>query len=115
MSGQLPGSIHDTAAARIWNILAALRDAGLIALADKGYHGYDPAATHVITPYKGRNKPESQSDANRAHARLRGPGERVNAQLKTWRILRKLRCCPRRASRLTKAIHVLQNYEITTG
>jgi hypothetical protein len=33
-------------------------------LADKGYHGYDPTATHVITPYKGRNKPESQKDAN---------------------------------------------------
>ena len=91
MSGQLPGSTHDTAAARIWNILAALRDAGLIALGDKGYHGYDETGQQVITPYKGRNKPESQKDANRAHARLRGPGERANAQLKTWRILRKLR------------------------
>src|SRR3954469_9188247 len=69
----------------------------------------------VITPYKGRNKPESQKDANRAHARLRGPGERAHAQLKTWHILRKLRCCPRRAGRLAKAIHVLQNYEVTAG
>lgn len=31
VSGDLPGSTHDTAAARIWNLLAALRDAGLIA------------------------------------------------------------------------------------
>jgi hypothetical protein len=77
------GSTHDTAAARIWNILAALRDAGLIALGDKGYYGYYDAGGHVITPYKGRNKPESQKEANRAHARLRGPGERANAQLKT--------------------------------
>jgi len=115
VSGQLPGSTHDTAAARIWNILAALRDTGLIALADKGYHGYDQTSAHVLTPYKGRNKPQSQKDANRAHARLRGPGERANAQLKTWRILRKLRCCPRRAGRLAKAIHVLQNYEVTAG
>jgi hypothetical protein len=115
VSGQLPGSTHDTAAARIWNILAALREAGLIALGDKGYHGYDESGHHVITPYKGRNKPPSQKDANRAHARLRGPGERANAQLKTWRILRKLRCCPRRAGRLAKAIHVLQNYELTAG
>ncbi len=115
VSGDLPGSTHDTAAARIWNILAALRDAGLIALADKGSHRYDPTGRHVITPYKGPNKPESQKDANRAHARLRGPGERANAQLKTWRILRKLRCCPRRTGRLAKAIHVLQNYETTTG
>jgi hypothetical protein len=35
------------------------------------------------TPCKGRNKPASEKAANRAHA-----------QLKTWRILRKLRCCP---------------------
>ncbi|PPK66182.1 transposase family protein [Actinokineospora auranticolor] len=115
VSGDLPGSTHDTAAARIWNILAALREAGLLALADKGYHGYDPTGRQVMTPYKGRNKPESQKDANRAHARLRGPGERANAQLKTWRVLRKLRCCPRRTGRLAKAIHVLQTYEVTAG
>ncbi|MFD1044642.1 transposase family protein, partial [Kibdelosporangium lantanae] len=89
VSGDLPGSTHDTAAARIWAILAALRDAGLIALADKGYHGYDQTGQQVLTPYKGRNKPESQKDTNRAHARLRGPGERAHAQLKTWRVLRK--------------------------
>jgi hypothetical protein len=115
VSGELPGSTHDTAAARIWHILAALRDAGLIALGDKGYHGYDQTGQHVITPYKGRNKPQSQKDANRAHARLRGPGERANAQLKHWRLLRKLRCSTHRAGRLAKAIHVLQNYEATAG
>ena len=115
MSGLLPGSTHDTAAARIWNILAALEEAGLIALGDKGYHGYDESGEHVITPYKGRNKPQSQKDANRAHARLRGPGERANAQLKSWRILRKLRCSTNRAGQLAKAIHVLQNYELTAG
>jgi hypothetical protein len=115
VSGQLPGSTHDTAAARIWNILAALEQAGLIALGDKGYVGYDETRQHVITPYKGKNKPESQKDANRAHARLRGPGERAHAQLKHWRILHKLRCSPHRAGRLAKAIHVLQNYEITAG
>jgi Helix-turn-helix of DDE superfamily endonuclease len=55
-----------------------------------------------------------QKDANRVHARLRATGERANAQLKSWRILRKLRCCPWRAGQLTKAIHVLQTRE-TTG
>lgn len=68
--------MHDTAAARICNILAALRDAGLIALADKGYHGYDPADQQVRILYNGSNKPESQKAANRAHASLRGTGER---------------------------------------
>jgi hypothetical protein len=44
----------------------------------------------------------------RANARLRGLGERANAQLKVWKILAKLRCCPWRADQLAKAIHVLQ-------
>lgn len=68
----------------------------------------------VITPYRGRGKPASQKDANKAHARLRAPSERASAQLKTWQILRKLRCCPWRAGHLAKAIHVLQTHE-TTG
>jgi hypothetical protein len=46
------------------------------------------------------------------HAQLRSPAERANAQLKTWRILCKLRCCPWRAGQLAKAIHVLQTREI---
>jgi hypothetical protein len=67
-----------------------------------------PRAAHAKIPYKGKNKPESQKQANKAHAKLRSPGERANAQLKTWRILRKLRCCPWRAGQLAKAIHVVQ-------
>ena len=39
--------------------------------------------------------------------RQRGPGERANAQLNAWRILRRIRCCPRRATDLVKAILVL--------
>jgi len=69
-----------------------LTAAGFIVLADKGYIG---AGKHILlTPYRARNKPASQKAANSAHARLRAPAERANAQLKTWRILRKLRCCP---------------------
>ena len=80
---------------------------GLVTLADKGYQG----STFAKIPYRGKNKPESQKQANRAHAKLRAPGERANAQLKTWKILRKLRCCPWRAGQLAKAIHVLQARE----
>jgi hypothetical protein len=109
VSGPLPGAVHDLTAARIWGIVRELAAAGLIVLADKGYHG---AGDPVLTPYRGRNKPASQKDANRAHARLRSPGERANAQLKTWHILRKLRCCPWKAGQLAKAIHVLQAREI---
>nr|BFE31179.1 transposase family protein [Actinomadura rugatobispora] len=104
VSGELRGAVHDLRAARIWGIIRALAEAGLLTLADKAYQG---AGEHVLTPYKGRGKPESQKEANRAHARLRGPGERANAQLKAWRILRKLRCCPFRAGRIAKAVHTL--------
>ena len=108
MSGPLPGAVHDLTAARIWGIVRALAASGLVVLGDKGYIGEDD----IRTPYRGRNKPASQKEANRAHARLRAPGERANAQLKSWRILRKLRCCPWRAGQLAKAIHVLQAREI---
>jgi DDE superfamily endonuclease/Helix-turn-helix of DDE superfamily endonuclease len=104
VSGALPGSVHDKKAEWIWGVLAELEAAGLVVLADKGYQG----STYATIPYKGRNKPQSQKDANKAHAQLRSPGERANAQLKNWHILRKLRCCPWRAGQLAKAIHVLQ-------
>ena len=107
VSGPLPGAVHDLTAARIWGIVRDLAACGLIVLDDKGYLGEDG----IRTPYRGRNKPASQREANRAHARLRAPGERANAQLKTWRILRRLRCCPWRAGQLAKAIHVLQARE----
>ncbi len=109
VSGPLPGAVHDLTAARIWGIIRELAAAGLIVLADKGYIG---AGEHILTPYRGRNKPASQKAANSAHAKLRAPGERANAQLKAWGILRKLRCCPWRAGQIAKAIHVLQAREI---
>jgi DDE superfamily endonuclease len=90
VSGALPGSVHDKKAEWIWGVLAELEAAGLITLAGKGYQG----STYAKIPYRGKNKPESQKQANRAHAKLRAPGERANAQIKTWRILRKLRCRP---------------------
>ena len=105
VSGPLPGAVHDLTAARTWGIIRELAAAGLIVLAGKGYHG---AGDPVLTPYRGRNKPASQQEANRAHAQLRSPGERAGAQLKTWRILRTLRCCPGQAGQLARAIHLLQ-------
>ena len=47
-------------------MLDGLEKAGLVALADKGYQG----STWAKVPYKGRNKPEPQKEANRAHAKL---------------------------------------------
>jgi hypothetical protein len=108
VSGPLPGAVHDMKAQWIWGVLAELEAAGLVVLADKGYQG----SAYAKIPYRGRNKPESQKQANKAHAQLRSPGERANAQLKSWHILRKLRCCPWRAGHLARAIHVLQIREV---
>jgi hypothetical protein len=88
-------------------VLAELEAAGPLTLADKGYQG----STHAKIPYKQKNKPDSQKQADKAHAQPRAPGEKANAQLKTWKILTKLRCCPRRAGQLARTIHVLQPRE----
>ena len=44
-----------------------------------------------------------QGRHHHGHARCRGPGERVNAELKNWRNLRKIRSCPHRAAELVAA------------
>lgn len=80
VSGAMRGSIHDTAAARIWLLPRFIRESGLFALGDKGYRGLDDET--VVTPFWGRGKPAWQKEQNRLHARLRGPGERAFAQLK---------------------------------
>jgi hypothetical protein len=49
----------------------------------------------------------AQQEVNTAHARMRGPGERGNAQLKSWKILRKIRASPSQATTLVKAVITL--------
>jgi hypothetical protein len=56
-SGDLPGKTHDLTVASDLGILRAPEQVRIIALADKGYQG---AEGPLITPYKGRNKPEPQ-------------------------------------------------------
>jgi hypothetical protein len=41
----------------------------------------------------------------------RALGERAIATLKTWRLLGKLRCCPRRATAIVQAILALHHIE----
>lgn len=109
ISGAIRGAIHDTKAARIWQIPRLLAEHGLFALGDKGYDGLDRDL--VVTPFKGKGKPEWQKEVNRLHVRLRGPGERMFAQLKTWAILDQVRCTPERVTQIAKAIQVLNDYE----
>jgi hypothetical protein len=112
ISPALPGSTHDLSAAREHTIIDALAEAQVMTFADKGYQG---AGGTVRTPFKRHHRrpplSRNQKEVNRAHARIRGIGERAIATLKRWQLLAKLRCCPQRASALLAAILVLQLIE----
>jgi hypothetical protein len=107
-----PSAVHDLTAARTHGIIDALTGAGMKTFADKGYQG---AGGTVRTPFKRhRHRPKlsrRQKAANKAHAKIRACGERAIATLKTWKILVKLRCCPRRATTIVQAILVLHHVE----
>ena len=80
--------------------------------ADRAYQG---ALGSVRTPFKRRRfRPKlsrRQKAVNRAHAKIRACGERAIATLKTWKILIKLRSCPRRATAIVQAILVPHHVE----
>jgi DDE superfamily endonuclease/Helix-turn-helix of DDE superfamily endonuclease len=111
-SPALPGSTHDLTAARTHGIIDALTSADVMTFADKGYQG---ARGSVRTPFKRRHfRPKlsrRQKTVNRAHAKIRARGERAIATLKTWKILAKLRCCPRRSTAIVQAILVLYHVQ----
>jgi hypothetical protein len=101
-------------AAREHGIIDALTDAEIPAIADTAYQGAGPAVAvpqrrRHIDPDTGRYRrlSDNQKDVNAAHARRRGPGERVNAELKNWKILRKIRSSPIRAAELVAAVQTL--------
>jgi hypothetical protein len=111
-SAALPGSSHDLTAARSHGIIDALSSANVMTFADKAYQG---ARGSIRTPFK-RHRYRTklsrwQKKVNRAHARIRAIGERANATLKTWKVLIKLRCCPRRATAIVQAILALHHVE----
>ena len=111
-SASLPGSVHDLSAARAHGIIDALSSATVMTFADKAYQG---AGGSVRTPFKRhRHRPRlsrRQKSVNRDHARIRARGERANATLKIWKVLVKLRSCPRRATAIVQAILVLNHVE----
>lgn len=52
-----------------------------------------------------------QKAVNRSHAPHMPCGERAIAMLKTWKVLAKLPCCPRRATTIVQATLVLHRVE----
>jgi hypothetical protein len=115
-SPALPGARHDAGAAAEHGIGKALADAKITAFADTAYHGARPTVRvpyrrvrydRAIRKFARRNLSTGQKAANRAHSGLRAPGERANAELKNWRILRKIRSSPAHTSTLVNAIQTL--------
>nr|WP_116209054.1 transposase family protein [Streptomyces olivoreticuli] len=105
-SRALPGQIHDLTAARAHGIVQACLTRQILVLADRAYQG---AGATVRTPHYGhRELPKHYRRFNRAHARLRTPGERASARLKTWRVLRRARCS---TNRIIQAVHTLLTRE----
>ena len=104
-SPALPGSIHDVKAARRHGLVHALTGYDVPVLADRGYQG---AAGTVRVPFRGRDLAAGPTAVNTSHARLRAPGERGPATLKSWRLLHRLRCCPQRGTNLVAAVLALE-------
>ncbi|MFD4653626.1 transposase family protein [Streptomyces sp. NPDC058441] len=107
VSPALPGAVHDIKAARTRGIIEALTQAGIGAWADRGYQG---ARGTIRVPYRGRwsTLPAGKRAVNSSHAKIRAVGEQANATLKSWRLLRKLRCSTVRITDIVKAVLVLR-------
>ncbi len=111
-SPALPGAVHDVQAAREHGIIAALTDAGITCWADKGYRG---AGGTVRVPYWGRweNLSAGQKAVNRSHAKIRALVEQAVATLKSWRLLRKLRCCS--TTRITSLVQAVLTLNLASS
>ncbi|MBT2388010.1 transposase [Streptomyces sp. ISL-1] len=105
-SPALPGATHDLTAARSHGIIDALAAAGLKCWADKAYQG---AGRPVRVPFRGRRLKRWKRRYNSSHAKIRCVGEQAMATLKTWRLLRKLRCSTNRITDIVKAVLVLHH------
>ncbi|MEU0103545.1 transposase family protein [Streptomyces sp. NPDC006267] len=105
-SPALPGSTHGLAAARTHGIVEALADADLKCWADKAYQG---AGGSIRDPFRGRRLKRWQRRHNSTHAKIRCLGEQAMATLKTWRLLRKLRCSTNRITAIVQAVLVLHH------
>lgn len=111
-SPPLPGSTHDLTAARALGVTDTVTSHNVETWADKAYQG---AGGTVRTPYtRHRVRPRlstGQKAVNRAHARVRCRVEHAVAELKTWHVLDRLRCCPHRAGTVIAAVTALNQIE----
>lgn len=106
-SPALAGAVHDVRAAREHGIIDALAQAGITCRADKGYQGAGGTVRH---PFRGRWGKLSigQQAVNRSQAKIRALVEQAIATLKSWRLLRKLRCSTTRITNVVQVVLTLQ-------
>jgi hypothetical protein len=105
VSDALPGATHDLTAARTHGIPAALAADGIKCWADKAYQG---AGSAIRVPFRGKHPRGWRRCHNRDHANIRSLGERAMAILKSWRLLRKLRCSTTRITGIVRAVAALE-------
>ncbi len=105
-SAALPGAVHHVKSARTRGVMAALTEAGVRCWADKGESG---RPQHRARPYRGRweTLSEGQKAVKVSPARIRAVCEQAMATLKSWRLLRKLRCSATRITDPVKAVLAL--------
>jgi hypothetical protein len=120
ISAAKPGRSSEITAARHNKITRHLREAGLGALADLGFVSIDNDEADADDPVvsvgrkatRNHRLTTAEKEANRLISRERAPVEHGFANLKTWRILTKLRMNARHAPSLLRALLVLANTEV---
>jgi hypothetical protein len=118
ISAANPGRSSEITTARHNKITGHLRKAGLGALADLGFVGLDDEPDDdpvIITGRKATRNHKltaAEKEANRLVSRERAANEHGFANLKSWRILTKLRTDTRQATTLLRALLVLANSEV---
>ncbi|WP_406170028.1 transposase family protein [Streptomyces canus] len=105
-SPALADAVHNVRAAREHGIIDALAQAGINCWASKGYQG---AGGTVRLPYRGRwdSLSAGQQAVNRSRAKERALVEQAIATIKSWRLLRKLRCSTTRITSLVQVVLTL--------
>ncbi|MDQ1073263.1 hypothetical protein QFZ32_008791 [Streptomyces canus] len=112
-SPALAGAVHDVRAAREHGIIDALAEADITCWTDKGYQG---ASGTVRLPYRGRwDRSPSVSRPPTDPRKGPGPGRTGHRPLKSWRILRRLRCSTTRITSLVQAVLILRLSSSTRG
>jgi len=118
ISAAKPGRSSEITTARHNKITGHLREAGLGALTDLGFVGLDDKPEDdpvIITGRKATRNHKltaAEKEANRLVSRERAANEHGFANLKSWRILTKLRTDTRQATTLLRALLVLANSEV---